>query len=175
MSTRTPVAGRLSLASALCFVAVAAPAAAQDETAAQQAFARCARIRADSERLACFDAATRAAGIAQTQAARSPGASAEEPASTPSAEDTAAVFGLEQLARSSEVEEITSRIAGTFSGWRGNTRFTLENGQVWEQVEPGRGIYRSESPRVTIRRGAMGSYLMEIEGVRRALRVRRVE
>ncbi len=31
--------------------------------------------------------------------------------------------------------EVVSRIPGTFKGWHGGTVFTLENGQVWRQID----------------------------------------
>src|SRR5690606_29953597 len=37
----------------------------------------------------------------------------------------------------SERPEVEDRIAGVFRGWRGNTIFTLENGQKWQQAESG--------------------------------------
>lgn len=73
-------------------------------------------------------------------------------------------------------EGIVSRIAGEFTGWSGDTRFTLENGQVWEQAESGsmRGV-RVDSPAIAIRPAFMGSWLLKVEGFNKTLRVRRVK
>ena len=72
-------------------------------------------------------------------------------------------------------DEIQSRLVGEFVGWRGNTTFTLENGQVWRQAEEGRLVFRSDAPLITIRRGAFGTYRLTVEGVNRSVRVRRLE
>jgi hypothetical protein len=73
-------------------------------------------------------------------------------------------------------EGVVSRIAGEFSGWSGDTRFTLENGQVWEQAESGsmRGV-SVDSPAITIKPAFMGSWLLKVEGFNKAIRVRRVK
>lgn len=71
---------------------------------------------------------------------------------------------------------VVSRIAGEFAGWSGNTQFTLENGQVWEQAESSsmQGV-SVDSPAVTIRPAFMGSWLLKVEGFNKTLRVRRVK
>lgn len=75
-----------------------------------------------------------------------------------------------------DTDGVVSRIAGEFTGWSGDTRFTLENGQVWEQAESGsmRGI-SVDSPAVTIKPAFMGSWLLKVEGFNKAIRVRRVK
>lgn len=70
---------------------------------------------------------------------------------------------------------VESSIAGEFKGWRGNTRVTLENGQVWEQSESGRGGFSMKSPNVTIKPMMMGSWLMKIDGCDCEMRVRRIK
>jgi hypothetical protein len=72
-------------------------------------------------------------------------------------------------------EPIRSRIDGAFSGWSGNTRFELENGMVWEQIEAGRfSIGEVENPEVVISPGLLGTWRLSIEGYSTAVRVRRV-
>ena len=178
IAARSPCAGTLVTAPGLAMLVgllagfIVTRADAQ-ETLAQQVLARCASVADDGERLACYDAAAHwIEAVEPTAGAQDSTELASKP---PRTAPDVSTFGLEQIGDAAAADEITSRILGTFSGWHGNTRFKLENGQVWRQDEPGRGIYRSEAPRVTIRRGAMGTFLMEIEGVRRSLRVRRVE
>lgn len=91
-------------------------------------------------------------------------------------------FGLEQVTQRvasifqrDTPDEIESRIAGTFRGWRGNTVFKLENGQTWQQSGDGEFIVRIEDPVVRIRRGTFGSYLLSVEGYGSTVRVRRVD
>ena len=71
---------------------------------------------------------------------------------------------------------VVSRIVGTFNGWDGKTRFTLENGQVWEQAEQGgvRGV-NLDSPMVTIEPGMFGSWKIKVEGLNATTRVKRIK
>src|SRR6056297_1085181 len=72
-------------------------------------------------------------------------------------------------------EPIRSRIDGAFSGWSGNTRFELENGMVWEQIEAGRfSISQVENSEVVISPGLRGTWRLSIEGYSTAVRVQRV-
>lgn len=67
-----------------------------------------------------------------------------------------------------------SRIKGEFTGWRGRTIFTLENGQRWQQANDGEYVDTPrQSPKVWIRPAGIG-YWMEIEGVGERLRVKPV-
>ena len=71
---------------------------------------------------------------------------------------------------------MVSRIAGPFTGWDGKTKFVLENGQVWQQVEAGslRGV-SIDSPAVEIEPAFLGSWLLRVEGYNQRLRVRRIK
>lgn len=159
----------------------------------------CQRIANDARRLACYDAvvatasATRPAmpskapvqpatdtGVSTVTAAkpagavesRRPTAAAPAPAA---ADDTA--FGDELLERREEQpDELVSRIVGDFDGWWGDTQFRLENGQVWVQAQSGRKRYKGPpNPKVTIRRRALGSYRLQVEGSNKTVRVKRLE
>jgi hypothetical protein len=71
---------------------------------------------------------------------------------------------------------IQSRITGTFTGWRGETEFRLDNGQRWRQSESGRfDAGEMNNPAVTLEPKMMGSWLMKVEGCGCSVRVRRVE
>ena len=72
-------------------------------------------------------------------------------------------------------DDLTTRLAGSFTGWDGDTVFRLENGQLWQQIDSSYLYSRSESPRVTMRRAAFGSYLLQVEGIGWTVRVRRLE
>ena len=61
-------------------------------------------------------------------------------------------------------EIIQSRIVGPFTGYKGNTVFTLENGQRWAQAQPDSRYFPVvESPPVIIVKGRIG-YRMYIAG-----------
>ncbi|HOV57674.1 MAG TPA: hypothetical protein PLN91_07350 [Rhodanobacteraceae bacterium] len=73
-------------------------------------------------------------------------------------------------------ETVETRIAGAFTGWLGKTRWTMENGQVWEQAESGRRQEWSlQQPTVRIKPMIMGSWLMSVEGCGCNVRVQRVK
>ncbi|MBL0162905.1 MAG: hypothetical protein IPP82_04410 [Xanthomonadales bacterium] len=72
-------------------------------------------------------------------------------------------------------EVVESAIAGEFNGWHGKTRVTLENGQVWEQVESGSSGFRLQSPKVKIKPMSMGSWLMYVNGCNCDIRVKRIK
>lgn len=44
---------------------------------------------------------------------------------------------LQQKQEQEKTERITAKISGRFTGWEGSTKFTLDNGQVWQQAEGG--------------------------------------
>lgn len=71
--------------------------------------------------------------------------------------------------------ELRSRIVGEFFGWSGSTQFVLENGQVWRQAEASEFPVHLQSPAVVIRKGALGTYFLSIEGYGSRVKVRRVK
>ncbi|MDR2872125.1 MAG: hypothetical protein LBV45_06320 [Xanthomonadaceae bacterium] len=74
-------------------------------------------------------------------------------------------------------EPIISIISGTFTGFAQGRRFQLENGQIWEQIEPASlaGV-RQENPHVAIRPSMIGNaWYMQIRGYNTTAKVRRVE
>jgi hypothetical protein len=115
------------------------------------------------------------------------GAPAPEPRTPPAppaaseAHGGAAGFGREEALRRDFEEkqaiprEIHSRLPGPFAGWAGQTRFHLENGQVWQQVEPGLFSVVLDSPAVTIRRGRLGAFYLGVDGYGSRVKVRRVQ
>jgi len=75
----------------------------------------------------------------------------------------------------SEDNEITSRIIGQFNGWDGDTKFNLENGQIWQQS--GNGILKvsMNNPKVTIAKGMFGGFILSVEGYNSKVKVKRVK
>ena len=49
------------------------------------------------------------------------------------------------------------------------------NGQLWQVTDDSSAIYNLRDPKVTVRRAAMGTFVLDIEGARRLPRVRRLE
>lgn len=160
MRLSTPV-----LAACLVATGFALPVAAQP---AGDGWQRCRAVADAAARLACYDALVDAG----TAAAR-PAAPVAAPAPAPAPAAAAADFGLSGTARS--LQAVTSSLPGLFQGWGPNARLRLANGQVWQVVDGSSAALYLRDPAVTVRRAALGSYLMEIAGTNHAPRVRRVE
>jgi hypothetical protein len=75
----------------------------------------------------------------------------------------------------SDRDLIESAIVGEFPGWTGNTRVTLENGQVWQQAESSRKGFKLSSPNVRIKPMSFGSWLMYVDGCSCDIRVKRIK
>ncbi|WP_421792332.1 hypothetical protein [Hyphobacterium sp.] len=91
--------------------------------------------------------------------------------------DTQAINGVEVVERDEDggVERIVMDIERIREIAYGRHRFYMANGQVWVQSGSERFRYDENADNVAeIRRAAMGSYFMQINGTGRALRVRRV-
>jgi hypothetical protein len=126
-------------------LACAGPVAAQ---VADAELLRCAKETEAAGRLACFDAL--AAG---KQAA------------------VMASFGAQTAADNTAA--IETEFEGLLEGWGPNTHFRLKNGHVWRVVDNSSATLYLQNPKVTIRRAALGSFLMEFAGTRETVRVRR--
>ena len=71
--------------------------------------------------------------------------------------------------------EVVSRIDGAFDGWSEGTVIKLQNGQWWEVNEPQSfDVNEMQSPGVTIKPKMLGSWLLQVEGYNRSVRVTRV-
>jgi len=107
-------------------------------------------------------------------AAALPGTAAV-PTAAPAA-SSANSFGKEMVSAETRGEpaRIESRITGTFTGWRGNTVFKLDNGQVWVQADSSSYDTRLENPPVVIKRLGFG-YLLSLTGHGATVFVKRVQ
>jgi hypothetical protein len=148
---------------------------------------RCRAIADDRARLACYDAlaaAPAAATPAAPAATAAPAAAAvprsaaaaaipAAPAATAARNDAA--FGLPATGAQAPQQEVVSRLPGLFEGWDRGSRIRLANGQVWQVADGTSAATALRDPVVRVRRAALGTYVMEIEGLTRTVRVRRVE
>ena len=125
---------------------------------------RCRDIADAQKRLACYDALP----LGVTPPA------APAPTAAPS-KSLLERFGFEQRQAREEPEAITSTIPGLFEGWGPRSLIRLANGQVWQITDDSSRWARVENPKVTVRRGALGSFFLDIENVNPAPRVRRVQ
>ena len=77
---------------------------------------------------------------------------------------TAAVDRAIEARKAAPPDVIQSRIVGPFTGYKGNTTFTLENGQIWAQSQRDSMYFpKVDSPPVLIVKGTLG-YRMYIAG-----------
>lgn len=137
---------------------------------------RCRGVTDSAARLACYDALplpVPGARSAEAPRAAAPAQVAPKvaPRTTP-----AERFGLEhQAAALEQADMIESRIAGRFEGWGPKSLIRLANGQVWQVVDDTSRMIPRDNPKVTIRRGILGAFYLDIEGDNRSPRVRRVQ
>jgi hypothetical protein len=179
-----PLRNRYPAIAFLVAVSVAAPQALADTPESiLQELARCAG-NADAEaRLRCFDAA----------AARAKAVLAAPPAASAGAAGRSSLdsFGLPQppppvtrpeqfgkpMPRAEELQSITATASEFAHTLRGKALFVLDNGQVWRQLD-GDSTPVLDPPasrfKVTIERGAFGSYNLTIEGRSGLVKVVRV-
>jgi hypothetical protein len=85
--------------------------------------------------------------------------------------------GLAEKSSAPEVDVIRSRIAGTFRQWGPNTRFRLDNGQVWvaDRSSESRFFGTLENPEVEIRPAPFGTWKLTLVSEGLWLRVKRIE
>lgn len=75
----------------------------------------------------------------------------------------------------SEPEEINSRILGVFNGWSGETTFELQNGQIWKKSGNGFLSANVNNPKINIKKGALGSFTLSVEGFNSSIKVKRIK
>lgn len=73
-------------------------------------------------------------------------------------------------------EPIEASLAGEFTGFGSRKRYTLDNGQVWEQTDAtSMAGVRKANPRVRIKPGALGVWWLRVDGYNTQAKVQRVE
>ncbi|WP_194743304.1 hypothetical protein [Thermaurantiacus tibetensis] len=186
---RKAVLGSL-FASALVLAAQSAPGQ-RAPAGALDPFLACARIPADSERLACYDRAIAAASAEgqrlaeerarEAEAAAKARAEAEARAAAEAAERAKAAqvegFGARgggPAEREARIDRLEAAVAETFTDSQRKRVFLLDNGQMWRQTD---GVFlpmvRPGTP-VVIRRAALGGFTLRIESLNRNVPVVRV-
>ena len=160
-------------ASLLCLGAMASASA--DDASLQ----KCRAMRDSTQRLTCYDAiplgVAPAPAPAMAPSPSGPGPAATGPAAATSSQTMLQRFGFEARAVPEELPSVESTIPGLFEGWAPRSTFKLANGQVWQVTEETSRTAYLQNPKVKIARGSLGSFFMEIEGVRASPRVRRVQ
>src|SRR5690625_4573692 len=143
----------------------------EDELAARNAWIR-VRSQALSAASSSLYAWIRVRSLAEGEVADTDREQAEAAVDTDEA-DQADRRGLNE---SQNDEPIKSRLTGNFDGWSGKTRFELENGMVWQQSDSGSYSVSSRSrPEVTITPGILGSWYLQVDGMNRRVKVKRIK
>jgi hypothetical protein len=163
----------------LAFISIFVTGAAHADSAAD-AIARCAEIADSAARLKCYDAAApRANGAAAQQAGEAPGRVDGFGLSTPEPVTSVEDFG--KPPPPPEITQITATVIELARTVRGRSIFTLDNGQVWRQIDGDDADVQDLEPgktmKVAIEMGLrlLGNYNLTIEGQNALIRVRRVK
>lgn len=154
--------------------------------ASEAIWKQCAAISNDAARLACFDAYARqlpADGAApQVSVTNNPTTTAAPVSSAKSVSpelgkaSAEGDFGLENKVRQEQkVDEIVTHFEGAFTGWEPKQKLTLANGQVWQISDNSTASYRIDNPKIVIKRGLWSAFYMEVEGLNRTPKVKRVK
>jgi len=166
-----------ALAAALTLAASAALAQNTPEPDVIKTLKACSAIKADGERLACYDKAAQSVTKAQEtgdviiidkQTARAARRQAF-------GLDLPTLSILDRGADKSETESLQTVVKSARTDAEGRLVMTLEDGAVWRQIDQEvLGKPPKAGTAVEIRKAAMGSYRMKIGG-QPAIRVRRSE
>jgi hypothetical protein len=126
----------------------------------------CPQIAGDRERLACFDrefALLRQRKPASEPVVAAAHVTAPEPELSPEQAmglTPGKILKLEGSSRGTALKELTVKIQGVSTNTSGRTVFQLDNGQVWQQVEPDPTFTVRPGDTVHISKGVLGSFFM---------------
>jgi hypothetical protein len=165
----------------------AAGAAAPETLAAD--VGNCAVLTDSKIRLACYDGLAAQLKAASAPAAQTGKGDWYNPVSwfgkdaPPSAGGTAADFGTESIAKpeapvkAAEISRIAATIAKIDYSTIGRFIVTLDNGQVWRQIEGDSTRLRSSAfgAKITISRGLFGTFNLVIDDSKALYKVMRVQ
>ncbi|HEY0767932.1 MAG TPA: hypothetical protein VGD47_08235 [Steroidobacteraceae bacterium] len=164
---------RVVLSVGLAGLTLAAARAADPSASAE--ITRCAAITGAAERLACYDALVCAGIAAAEERLACYDALAKRKSAPPLAAPAGASFGLEsrKLPATPQGPQLIKALVAKVSVDRlGTVKVSLDNGQSWTFNDPDALLKSGDA--VTIRRAALGSFLMTIPN-RHTYRVERIE
>jgi hypothetical protein len=154
----------------------------------------CRALASAVARVDCYDqlADTQTAAINQatqigTVERAAPAVAATETAAAATVEATAdasqeAFFGkneteirksAQEAAGTTEVDQMAARVSEVRKSATGKAIITLDNGQVWKQIDSSR-LRLSSDDQVTIRRASLGSFMLYKTGSKSLMRVKRI-
>ena len=138
----------------MCLLLPAIPGFASPLTAE-----KCKKIEQDKARLACYDEAFLTSNATKD----------------PQKIEAIKEFGLEHIIDTENRQtEIVAVVSSVKADPYGKLKVSLDNGQVWKQKESKR-IRLKKGDKITIRRGAFGSFNLQKEGQGRVIKVKRLK
>jgi hypothetical protein len=143
---------------AAMLLAHVAGAAAQTATSALRA---CRAETDDAKRLACYD--REMARMVESEHSAPAAATAARPPAEPPPSSATERFGLppERIVKQDAVpSKLTARVSSVSQRAQGRYLITLDNGQVWLQMEDSLGFAPQAGGSVTVTRGMTGAYYM---------------
>jgi hypothetical protein len=119
---------------------------------------QCRALPDTARRLACYDAMP----LGNAQSA---------PAQTPEQ-----AFGMAPPSKKAATPEtIHSTVAGRLDGWSPGAQIRLANDQVWRVTDDSDAVLPVlQNPPVTVSRGLLGAYFLQVDGYKSTARVARV-
>ncbi len=161
--------GGLLLIATAAGLAIAAAAHAKDKdptAAAFKAVLDCRALKDDAQRLACYDAATTRMSEAETKG---------EIVVIDRAQATQAhkeAFGLPvpslsfvtKALKPEDVDRVDGVVEAARADVNGNWTLRLKDGAVWRQISGDLARAPRNGSKVTIRKGTLGSFLMNVDG-----------
>lgn len=159
---------------------------------AGQPVEECAELEDDLARLACYDdwfssrrvtekaledndalSATKAQVLSSSVSDRHMDStnSSQQKNNHASEEDS---FGFENELLVRGLDSVVSVAQGRFDYWENGLRVRLANEQLWQVIDHRPLLYNAHDPQITIHKGIMGSFYLQIEGLSRRLKVRRI-
>lgn len=158
----------------LACVPLSLPLAAHGQSAnSLDSLYACEALTDDADQLACFRAETAKLRAGITPLAVTPPPAPTITAPTPPEPEFAP---LKKPKEAKAPKSRTMAIRSTSTTASGHIRFTLENGEIWQQLEKEYvRLGRGDPDMLTIKRKSMGSFLATVNDKRPSFRVRRVE
>lgn len=133
----------------------------------EDALLKCTEITSDAARLACFDEAVAGLRIEANRRAEQQKAQAVEE------------FGITNPNEDEQLQEVAAAVIDVRIDRAGRAVVTLDNGQVWRQLQSGNRPVRSidfkRMKTATIKKAALGSHRMTVEPLGRSFKVKRVD
>ncbi|HEY0300280.1 MAG TPA: hypothetical protein VGC36_03040 [Rhizomicrobium sp.] len=159
-------------------------AQAAPEASLASAILDCAAQQGEAAQLACYNRiaaqlkAAPPAPSAPIVATPPPQIAAQAPPPPPTAAGTESAFGLPAAEASGRLDRITAKVANVSYNFFRVFTVTLDNGQVWRQIEGDGEVARFKNDHtetVTISRGFLNGFNLAIEGGRGKFPVKRIK